>query len=333
MTWRRIRDDRGDSIPLTRSYFWDKRPWEDHTRHTRIWGTLLAVPLVPGWFLLRHLTLPTIQNWQGWSHPAWIWVALGWTVLLGGTVIGVRFVWAFQRREDRRVSICPACGADLRAAHPDRDGCTVCRVCGGAWRLGTPKKSAAQRKRRIRNSPIVDDRGVEHNASRDLTPQGLLPPPDDPRVPMTKEGRRAYHALWLGSLGFLVVTLAGLYLSRNSKSDWVLFAVVIIGTVPFLVGGLTFMVMLTRHVMPVMARRMVLDGRCPSCASTLDGTPEADGCTECEQCGAAWRVPKPGEITTRPCPTCGYELAGLSPDETLRIPCPECGEAWYFGDG
>lgn len=46
-----------------------------------------------------------------------------------------------------------------------------------------------------------------------------------------------------------------------------------------------------RVCVPGLAQRRVDEGACPSCAYQLRGlAPDADGCTPCPECGAAWRV-------------------------------------------
>ena len=58
-------------------------------------------------------------------------------------------------------------------------------------------------------------------------------------------------------------------------------------------------------------------GRCASCGYDLSHHhPEADGCSVCPECGAAWRL--------RHCPNCGREFDDVLPDA-----CPECG--WRRG--
>jgi len=58
-------------------------------------------------------------------------------------------------------------------------------------------------------------------------------------------------------------------------------------------------------------------GRCASCGYDLSHHhPEADGCTVCPECGAAWLL--------RHCPDCGREFDDVLPDA-----CPDCG--WRRG--
>ena len=331
MAWRRIRDDRGESIPLRRSYVFDKRPWADYWHHDTVQRRIVILLLVV-FMPLVILTQRSLSNWKGWAHRDWLWLMLGWFVLSAGAFVGGRMLIAFQRRKDRRVSLCLACGTDLKGRSSESDGCTECHRCGAAWRLGLPDGQIKARGRLFRRSPIIDDRGVEHNASPELVPAGRFAPQDDPRVPMPREARRAYRRLWIGMYCSSAAIFAGVLMTRGIRSDWVLVAIVLAGMVPIAVGLVSFRVSFNRYVMPIMARRMVHDGRCPSCAAVLDGSPERDGCTLCGQCEAAWRVPRPGERTTRLCPTCEYELIDLEADATGRIKCPECGEAWYFTD-
>lgn len=180
---------------------------------------------------------------------------------------------------------------------------------------------------------ILDDRGVRYRGTKCLVPLGLVPPPDDPRSPMPQAGKWAYWVLPLGSLVAMITLFIGLSYTGNLLASWPAYMVLLGSIGLFGVGAIFNLVLTSKHVVPVMVHRMVLDRRCPSCTAPLVGSPQSDGCTECEKCGAAWRVPTPAELTTRPCPTCDYELIGLQPDSTLRIRCPECGEAWYFGDG
>ncbi len=291
MAWRRIRDDRGKSMLLRRSYVFHKRPWADYWYHDTVQRRILILVVVV-FTPLVVVTQRLLTNWQGWNHPDWLWVLLAWCVFIAGVSMAGWIFIGFQRRKDRLVSLCLACGTDLEGRSSESDGCTVCHGCGAAWRLGLHDGQVHTRGRLFRRSPIIDDRGTEHNASPELVPTGRFALPSDARVPLPGEARRAYRRLWLGMYGSFAAIFVGVFMTQGIRSDWVPVAIVLTGMVPIAVVLISFKVSFNRHVMPVMARRMVHDGRCPSCAAVLDGRPEPDGCTICGQCGAAWRLPE-----------------------------------------
>ncbi len=331
MARRRIRDDRGELAPLRRSYFYQERPWTDYRQHSTMQRRifmLVAVALVP----LVIFTQRTLSNWKGWSDPSVLWTLLAWSVFIGGFLVSRRVFLGVQRRKDRRASLCLACGTDMKPAPIESDGCAVCPNCGASWRLGPSSTQDRTHQRLFRRSPIIDDRNIEHNALADMVPAGLVAPPDDNRVPFTRDARRAYTWLQLGMVCGLFLGFSTFSFARNVKGDWIQIVIVSAFVIPMAVGLVSYQIALNRHVLPIMARRMVHDRRCPSCAAVLGASAEPDGCTVCGQCGAAWRVPLPGERTTRPCPTCEYELIDFEADATGRIKYPECGEAWYFTD-
>jgi hypothetical protein len=89
-----------------------------------------------------------------------------------------------------------------------------------------------------------------------------------------------------------------------------------------------YSVILNRFELPTrdgdrIRRTLITMSRCPSCASVLPGTPQADGCFLCAHCGGAWRPVVTGDHCT-----CGYDLVGLSPNDSGRIQCPECGRSF-----
>ena len=92
------------------------------------------------------------------------------------------------------------------------------------------------------------------------------------------------------------------------------------------------------HTRGTLALAYITAKRCPSCAQRLDSPPDPDGCTPCQSCGAAWRIPQPqpaqpeylrtglndspaSRASRGECPWCGYNRAGLA----TTAPCPECG--------
>lgn len=65
-------------------------------------------------------------------------------------------------------------------------------------------------------------------------------------------------------------------------------------------GGLFLWPMYRRYVVPHAIRRTLLSRLCPACEFSLrDLLPQADGCTVCPECGAAWKIPE-GAMTLEP---------------------------------
>ena len=254
MGWRTIEDDRGQVKRVAGSYYSDPRPWEDGIWHNRRWEAAVVLPALAACLLLFGLTIPTLRNWQGWSNPKWLLTLLAWAGFAASIYFFGGMITRMHRAKDRRLLICPACGMDLKSTKVDDDGCSVCPRCHGAWRLGDRFSSPRIRKKWLRFSPIYDDRGVEQNALPSITPQGLLPPRDDPRLPMPSQGNWAYGAPWLGGLAALIVFAIGLPLTNNSKAAWPSYAVILGGIAVFGIGLTFYTVQISKYVRPVIAR-------------------------------------------------------------------------------
>ncbi len=103
--------------------------------------------------------------------------------------------------------------------------------------------------------------------------------------------------------------------------------------VPFVVGAalsavsvmlvlLIVLVAIARLATPTVGAAIdypLADGRCPPCGYQIKSAPpQSDGCVECPECGAAWRLPAPGPPTDPEMrPSCSGE-----PDSSVTRPRP-----------
>jgi|GEM_PF-5737528 len=178
--------------------------------------------------------------------------------------------------------------------------------------------------RLFRFATITDDRGVEHSASKLLRDVPLLPNRQDARAPLPLASRWASISLLLGVIGGMLVIWFGVGSSIATKSDLSSYAVLLVAIAVFGLGLLIHAYLGSRYTRPTLARRLVLNGLCASCDSRIArDLVEQDGCSICQTCGAAWRLPV--EEQNPPCVQCGYDLSGLEGDGVGCVRCPECG--------
>ncbi len=149
---------------------------------------------------------------------------------------------------------------------------------------------------------ITDARGNERPAYAGDTPLGRLrdrphfPAEDFARVRASLAsptwGGRHADAWWMQmiqlGLWFLAAAIVGglLLVSRHWRFG-------VVGGAFFAWGAwhvLTGRSRLQEHDVGARTEALLAVRRCASCAYLLGGEPEADGCTVCPECGAAWRL-------------------------------------------
>lgn len=158
----------------------------------------------------------------------------------------------------------------------------------------------------------LDDRGTEIGVhEREERPdRPALTPEQSERIWIWLRRRRSPWRFVVPSLIILAMAVCtlGVSLFMVPLSEAVRWAIVL---------GLALFVAMCQRSLTVAAApgsyALLAIGRCPSCDYDLAHLPpEADGCTVCPECGAAWRLLH--------CPQCGRHFETGLPDE-----CTECG--------
>lgn len=211
-----------------------------------------------------------------------------------------------------RAGRCAGCGYRLAELDADGDGFIVCPECGAAWRADRMSISrasgdaAARRAVRVSLRPAVrlpafsvrvDHRGRPMNCA-------LYRPPKRAKSeyaercstasreilnPVRAKGLLLMCALTAAAI-VLVGRMAYIFAENLTGPLWPVLAY--LPPIAFLLlAALLF------HRGDSLVRRSAIEectlakGLCPSCWELLAGLPaEADGCTLCPECGAAWRL-------------------------------------------
>jgi|GEM_PF-856296 len=225
--------------------------------------------------------------------------------------------------------ICPTCAYSIAELQAECDGCTVCPECGGAWKhanarygLPTPFLHFAMRRgiwRRMAYGVLRDDRRETHATMRIPEADLLaLPWSAEHRERMrlaiseardvTRTAQRCYGAVCLlVALTFLMMLILGIRMAYQILFDrsgilapppvWVY--VVAAAGLGFIVAKAAWYAHFARSMlrgdrwneMPKAQRRLVQHRVCPACFADLeDVKTEADACTVCPECGAAWKI-------------------------------------------
>lgn len=243
------------------------------------------------------------------------WYVLGATGFLSilGTVLYLLTRWeaGLRRRYLLRAHICAACGYPLANLPPQEDGCTPCPECSAAWRLTPPPRqygviaplpaleeprsplhAALQWWRRLTSFP--DARGTRWPIG---APAAVLAARLSPAA---RAGRSAGTLLLVVFFvllvpGFLAATttlLLAPLVATEAPSGWLVSPLRWGAALPFgLVLGLTMGLRHHRRRLPAHLRECLASGLCAVCGHPLeDRAPDADGCIDCPDCGAAWRT-------------------------------------------
>lgn len=262
------------------------------------------------------------------GSPPWMaWVCVAGIGLIAYPLLVRRLM---AREADRIIKvlledgICPCCAYNF--AGLDRSASMLtCPECGAAWRTEriaraeefAPGSRPASRWRRPKGAPRVaspvllgqvkDDRGrrvamadralrcaVVSEGDADHARRVALARPE-----LAEIGRvpRLLVAGMFVALGvILLMTLVPAGLSAGGPVLGAVFGalmMVFMGSVAYR-GALAYP--------PAKANAVLLKhGLCPSCAADLEGlAPGADGCVECVECGAAWRMPAAQQAAISP---------------------------------
>jgi hypothetical protein len=190
-------------------------------------------------------------------------------------------------------ALCPACAEDLAPVAPEADGCRVCPVCAGAWRIAIPVES-------------------EH------TPDAPLLTRDDAGRPVMLD-----RASWARSPAYTSPTIhrmlrtSALGVSPTGGSVMRGFAIGAVSAVP---------VALLATALGAGPEWALIAGFCaalvviPLYITLADATP-----ARFHPATFTMRAKRAGV-----CPACGYSLLGLDVPDSGLVPCPECGAAWRF---
>ncbi len=244
------------------------------------------------------------------DFPRWmIGVAACTIAVLVGRVLLVRFV---SKESDRIVTrlledgICPACGYNFVGLDRDDDLLT-CPECGAGWKSSRIVRAAEFASRGAGSSPLssmVSESGstpvpARDDQGRDIALVGRAMKRLGARASDAEHERRmaaAQAELALAGRGRRLANVAVIAFSG-------LLATVLLAPREPIEAGVIVLVMVLgaayawrgNFSLPASkAKTAFLDhGLCPSCATSLkELAPAADGCTECPECNAAWRVAK-----------------------------------------
>ena len=205
--------------------------------------------------------------------------------------------------------LCPGCSEDLHACVVEADGCRVCPVCAGAWRLlHAPGKDAAHEPDPRERSGVVlvarDDAGAP--ATVDRASWVRSPAWANPTMramlggSVTKMGSapRAFgRGVGLGVTAMLPAS--GMLVMLRVPPDTAFVVGATVGVVVFVVY--VSLSAASAHVMsaPTFVLRAKRASVCAACGYSLVGLDvPADGLVVCPECGAKWRfasgAPSPG---------------------------------------
>lgn len=234
------------------------------------YGALSLLPMIPSrldpMFALRYV------RWTGMAY------LVVFTFL---PVVPLAYVLTAVRRRPEamlRYHVCACCGYDLRGAVPEDDGCSVCPECGSAYNLSG---RAAPLGRTLRPVwwivPWFDDR------RRHVRRWGRLDPiaPEAARSIQKQFGLGRRATWWV--LGYLLIAVTIVFLAGRAWVD---------DPETLTVYSFFFVVGLGMWLIAWMTKRALRRARyCVACYESLhDVETDADGCTACPVCGAAWRV-------------------------------------------
>jgi uncharacterized Zn finger protein (UPF0148 family) len=223
--------------------------------------------------LLRHVSMP-------WGLIGAIALLSLW-VIAGGLYLS-RDVDRGPPLRDTRVGpleACQACKYPLDGSSPRReDGCVVCPECGAAWR--EPTEDAMPATWMYRERGWISNRKRDKVALlRQLDDDGLYKELGLPALALT----RLLRALVLGAL--LVTAVMTMIAGMGQAIDP---QIAMVGSVVQMLALSVAIGVLVQREWKVAGkrRRLLREGACPHCSTTLQGDPRSD--RVCGGCGSTW---------------------------------------------
>ncbi len=226
------------------------------------------------------------------------------------------------------VGLCPACGYTLHGLPTADDSCLVCSECGRAWKRARIDRFLSEdAEESVQESSLVrrifglyalvpydaeDGHGVRRPIVTNRELAAILKGGGETRDTLARERiHRKLRALGLVRrivFAVLLATMYGIGFASTSLGSVTKFSAMTPSIDAFWAMGFSLLGFLVLGIMFVgvplwvlfsgigrpadQAKILLLDeGLCATCARSLSGlSAEADGCTVCPECGAAWRI-------------------------------------------
>ena len=139
---RTIKDDRGQTLPMTRWMYRGQYPWPWHEvfpqtpsswRRFQLLGYYVCIPFAAVMLATSFAPPGPIRDLADIVTDAFLLVMVPLTAIY--IYLHFRVFRPWLKRYKQATGRCQACDYDLTNLAPEADGCTVCPECSAAWSL------------------------------------------------------------------------------------------------------------------------------------------------------------------------------------------------------